>query len=709
MATPTKRRDGNRRKRHDDQTGLMPVLARAVREVEQAVRRDRVSVTTQHTFQATALLVRDERQRVKADADMTDAQRTEQLARLDGVATILAETAARRPELLALLVDGADVPKAVESIKRELQVEAGVLSPDAPMPTVAKAASPDDRTAPTPVTVVQAQLANPFMAPDFSVTPPPPRVSKLASWELIGPLLSSFERAAAGAPASMELPEPDSLHTLSGVDLMPHQAGVVEAAREGHRTFLLADEPGLGKTAQALLAADAANAFPLLVVVPNVVKSSWAREAERWLPRRTTTVVHGQGEDVYGFADVIVINYEILDRHAAWLGRHGFRGMVVDEAHFIKSTTSQRSRHVLEIADQVRSRTARPLMMALTGTPLINDVEDFRAIWRFLGWTDEKKPRAELMHALDETGLTPLDPGFFAAARQAVIDRGIVRRRKTDVARDIPARRIADVPVDLEGEDGRSVRDAERALVRRLLDRYDHMVKARDEARVPVSGDSVDADGIDLSLVRRAAAAEREDNEEKNGENVFAMVRRIGKAKAGLAADFTAQLARNVGKVVFFAKHLDVMDTAEEVFAARGLKTVTIRGDQTPAARKAAIESFVNDPDVAVIVCSVTAAGVGLNLQVASNVVLAELSWTDAEQRQAIDRVHRIGQTEPVTAWRVLGAQTIDSRIAELIDAKAGLADRALDGIDVEADETDVQLEALVGLLTDALRARLSR
>ena len=96
----------------------------------------------------------------------------------------------------------------------------------------------------------------------------------------------------------------------------------------------------------------------------------------------------------------------------------------------------------------------------------------------------------------------------------------------------------------------------------------------------------------------------------------------------------------------------------------------------------------------------------GLNLQVASNIVLAELSWTDAEQTQAIDRSHRIGQSEPVTAWRIIAAQTIDARIAELIGSKAGLAARALDGSDQEASSpADVQLDALVSLLTDALRA----
>ena len=185
------------------------------------------------------------------------------------------------------------------------------------------------------------------------------------------------------------------------------------------------------------------------------------------------------------------------------------------------------------------------------------------------------------------------------------------------------------------------------------------------------------------------------------------MVRRIGQAKAPLAADYAAQLARNAGKVVFFAKHIDVMDAASELLESRGIRYASVRGDQTSAVRQRNIDAFVNDPDVAVVVCSLTAAGVGLNLQVASNVVLAELSWTNAEQTQAIDRVHRIGQTEPVTAWRIIAAQTIDAKIASLIDAKAGLAARALDGSDEElGSSTDVQLEALTAMLTEALTHR---
>ncbi len=654
-------------------------------------------------FQAVAMLVRDERARLKADATLTEVQREAQLKRLDGIATILAQTAAREPSLFMLLADDAEVSDSAKRLKREMQI-AGGLTPDPEVERPKRAAVVQTERQVMPPSVMAAQLANPFMAPDFTAAQPRrPKEGRLTGWELISPLLSSFETAAPGAPSCMELPEPaTSVKLPAGYELMPHQAQVITAAAGGHRTFLLADEPGLGKTAQALLAAQAANAYPLLCVVPSVVKTNWVREAARWTPNRNATVIHGSGETIDGFADIVVVNYEVLDRHVGWMATHGFRGMVVDEAHFIKNKKSQRSQHVLEIADRIRHRVPRPLMMALTGTPLINDIDDFRPIWQLLGWIEEKKPGAELMAALEETGLTPLDRGFHPAARQAVVDLGIVRRRKVDVADDIPSRRIADLPVELDAADARSIGKAERELALRLVKRYDAAIAAREER----SGETVE--GIDHELVRRVAGWEQsDDTDSSSGENVFAMVRRIGQAKAALAADYAAQLARNAGKVVFFAKHIDVMDAASELLESRGIGYASIRGDQTPVVRQRNIDAFVNDPDVAVAVCSLTAAGVGLNLQVASNVVLAELSWTNAEQTQAIDRVHRIGQSEPVTAWRIIAAQTLDAKIAELIDSKAALAARALDGSDQEvATSADVQVEALVAMLENALAER---
>jgi SNF2 family DNA or RNA helicase len=594
-----------------------------------------------------------------------------------------------------MLSEDAPISAAAKALRRDLLIAAGVeLSPDELI--ISTEPKPVDKAVEkqvVPQSVRQMQMSNPFLAPDFSALQAAPvKSNRLGNWELIEPLFRSFEYGAGGGAASMALPEAASLKTPGGIELMRHQARFVEEVKKGHRTFLLADEPGLGKTAQSLLAASVSHSYPLLVVVPNVVKTNWAREVEKWTPERSATVVHGDGKDVDAFSDVVIVNYEILDRHVGWLSRFGFKGMVVDEAHFIKNLKSERSKNVLALSRSIRSAQPRALMMALTGTPLINDIDDFRAIWQYLGWIDDKKPLTNLMGKLEDTDLTPADFGFFAAARQAVIDMGIVRRKKVDVAADIPARRVADIPVELDDDLGRSVRAAEAALTERLLATYRRVRSLKP-----------DADTEDL--IRVVAHAELEESKgAKTGDNVFTMVRKIGQAKAGLAADYTIQLARNVGKVVFFAKHVDVMNQAEEQFARAGLKTVSIRGDQSPKARQDAIDGFDNDPEVAIVVASLTAAGVGLNLQAASNVVLAELSWTSAEQTQAIDRVHRIGQELPVTAWRIIAAHTIDAKIAELIDSKAGLAARALDGSDEEiAAESNIQLQALMALLRDVV------
>ena len=693
------------RKKPIDDEGIIPILARAVREVESAAGRGKVTAGNRVKFHVTALLVREERAKAKENAALSVAERQETLKRLDGLASIMAKTAAKDTSLIQLLAPEAKISEAAKKLRRDYLVASGQeLEPDDLIivdetPEV----SPERAKQVVPASVRQAQLANPFMAPDFAAYQKPVGSveGRLLNWELMEPLFRSFEQGSGGGVATMDLPSAANLSTPGGLDLMVHQSEFVESVRGGHRSFLLADEPGLGKTAQALIAAEIAGAFPLLVVVPNVVKTNWLREVHQWLPQRRPTVVHGDGTELNAFSDVFIVNYDILDRHVGWLSKFDFRGMVVDEAHFIKNKESQRSKHVQAVARTIRARLQHPLLVALTGTPLINQIEDFRMIWQFLGWIDDKKPLGELMAKLEAAGLTPADPGFFPAARKAVISMGIVRRRKQDVAKDIPARRIADIPIELDSDAARSIIEAERALVRRLLERYDRVIAAR--------GDS-DQSVIDEDLVRLVCASEIEETkQDDSGDNVFTLVRKIGSAKAVMAADYTTQLARNVGKVVFFAKHIDVLNQAEKHFASVGIKTTSIRGDQSTTQRQSAIDAFTNDEDVQVIVCSLLAAGVGVNLQAASNVVLAELSWTSAEQTQAIDRVHRIGQELPVTAWRIVAAQTVDQRIAELIDQKSGLSARALDGQETEAGvEGTMQVAALIALLRSAWESRQS-
>ena len=694
----------NGRRKHTHNEGIIPLLARAVREVEASAQRGKATPQNRAKFQAIALLMREERARVKTDEEVSAAERAETLKRLDGVASILAKTAARDTSLITLLEPAANVPEATRVLKRKMLVQAGIDVPEeapAPVETVVAKAVPAElaERQVEPAGIEARMLSNPFLAPGLDAQRGPTPVVRLANWELLSPLLKSFEQGGQGA-ACMALPDPPTPDRLApqGRELMQHQAKFLASVRDGHRSFLLADEPGLGKTAQSVLAASVADAYPLLVVVPNVVKMNWAREVERWTPQRRVTVIHGDGRDMDAFADVFVVNYDILDRHLSWISRFGFKGMVVDEAHMIKNVQSQRSKAVLSIAESIRERTPgiQPLTIALSGTPLINEVDDFRAIWRFLGWTDAEKPGPELMAKLENNGWTPADPAFYPAARESVVSMGIVRRRKIDVAADLPAKRVVDLPVELDDEVGRGIRDAETKLARKLLDRF-----------TVVKNGKLGEKLSDEAIIRMVCLQELEEaNASAEGLNVFSMVRTIGEAKASLAADYTAQLARSVGKVVFFAKHIHVMDRVEAQLAEMGLKTVSIRGDQTATFRQEQIDAFNKDPEVAVAVCSLTAAGVGVNLQASSNVVLAELSWTDAEQTQAIDRVHRIGQVEPVTAWRIIAAQTIDARIAELIDGKAGLAARALDGAPAQEENADpVQLLALMSVLERAIAA----
>ncbi|SEE04764.1 DEAD/DEAH box helicase [Ruania alba] len=705
----TSNRSGRRTSRANDPAPILPILARRVREVEAKSVKGKVGPTNRIKFQVIALLVREERARIKADASLGNAARAEVLKRLDGVATILARTAAQDTSLLTLLDPQGEPSAAAQRMRNEWLIESGVELSEEELtiksPVQRKATVVPDELAARQVvpTQVRARVrANPFLEPDLSSRAPAEGAGYLSGWDLMDPLYRAFEQGAGGGAATMALPAAPKrdLFSPAGLDLMPHQARFLEAVRRGHRTFLLADEPGLGKTAQSVLAASVAQAYPMLAVVPNVVKINWEREVQRWTPQRRVTVIHGDGRDLDAFADVFVVNYAVLDRHLAWLATLGFRSMVVDEAHFIKNLTSQRSQHVLNLSRQIRERSPgnNPLLMALTGTPLINDVEDFNAIWQFLGWTDGQQPSPALTRRLEATGQTPADRGFYPEARTAVIDLGIVRRTKTDVAKDLPAKRVADLPVELDNEVGKSIRAAERELAQRLVTRYRRLLESRTGGYDPNAGP-------DLELMRRVARAEMESSSPTaDGENVFTMVRRIGQAKAAVAADYAAQLVHSVGKVVFFAKHLDVMDTAERVLGEAGLRTVSIRGDQSARARQSAIDAFQKDPEVSVAVCSLLAAGVGLNLHAASNVVLAELSWTAAEQEQAIDRVHRIGQEEPVTAWRILAAHTIDTKIAELIDSKQSLAARALDGTDTEIVSSEtVQVDALVHLMLSAL------
>jgi hypothetical protein len=159
-----------RRVRPGDDVGVIPVLARAAREVETAVQKGPLKPSNRARFQVAALLLREERARVKADKTLTDSERANEQKRLDGLAGILAKTAARDTSLIVMLADDAPVTAAAKALRRDLLLAAGVeLSPDELIITTEP--KPVDKQVDkqvVPASVRQMQMSNPFLAPDFS-------------------------------------------------------------------------------------------------------------------------------------------------------------------------------------------------------------------------------------------------------------------------------------------------------------------------------------------------------------------------------------------------------------------------------------------------------------------------------------------------------------------------------------------------------------
>jgi hypothetical protein len=173
----------------------------------------------------------------------------------------------------------------------------------------------------------------------------------------------------------------------------------------------------------------------------------------------------------------------------------------------------------------------------------------------------------------------------------------------------------------------------------------------------------------------------------------------IGLAKVPLVVDEARSILEAGEPVVIFAHHVSVQEALAAEFGDVGV--VRVHGTQTPAQKQDAIDRFqAKDSAARVLVGSITAANVGITLHAAHEVIIAELPWTYAAQEQAIDRLHRIGQYSPVTAWRIIASGTMDDQIASLISRRAGVSGAIVDGLAIEANpDAQTQVDVLAELL----------
>lgn len=451
-----------------------------------------------------------------------------------------------------------------------------------------------------------------------------------------------------GAKAANELLE-QSTSTDAAVDipalagtLMPYQrAGVAYASRVGR--CLIADQMGLGKTVEAIATLEHRDAFPAIIVCPASLKENWRRELKKWLPHRTVNVVSSKSDVVT--VDVNIINYDILAKFLDPLMHLKASGVVFDESHYVKTGASKRTKAAKALAAKVPKDGS---VLLLSGTPVTNRPEELVSQLEILGmlnrfggkWSFLKRYTGAYHNGFgwDTSGASNLSELNIKLRQNCYI-----RRVKDEVLKELPEKTRNVVTIEPSGPGYKEYRQAED----------------------------------DLYLFLRSNGYRSADNAEHLSRTVV-LKRLAAHAKMeGVVEWIDSFLDSCDRKLVVFAHNVDVVDALAERYG-----NLRISGRDSMEGRQHAVDSFQNDPDSRVIVLNLQAGGVGITLTAASDVVFVQMGWTPAEHDQAEDRCHRIGQTNSVQAWYLIGDGTIDEHIYDIVDGKRNVVDAVTEGDD---------------------------
>ncbi len=450
--------------------------------------------------------------------------------------------------------------------------------------------------------------------------------------------------------------------------LYPHQVEGV-AFLTGKGRAILGDDMGLGKTRQAIVAMnEAAPEGAILIVCPASLKLNWRREIRMVDADAKVEVIGAKDGACEGTPRWIVVNYDLLSKHAQRLHAVPWAGVILDEAHFIKNN-SGRTSHVLKllgVSENARNPVVGPTQVyLLTGTPMTNRPRDLYNLLRCVG---HPSARSFLSFAKRYCAAYRNDFGWVTDGASNLEELNLLmkevmlRRHKDDVL-DLPPKIRSWVPVEVEGA---SVLNAQRRFATWLAN----------------SDPSRPNDKSFLGELQRVRVA-------------------LHKAKQRAVAERIADVLATGQKVIVFTSFTEGL---RKHAANLGAECVTISGEDDAEARMRAVDAFQTDDRVRVAICNLIAGGVGLTLTAGTHVIFQDLDWTPANHAQAEDRAYRLGQKHRVTVEYVLGAGTLDTYVAELLATKMLLIQA------VEADEVPdafilSELEAKLRAMAPALLA----
>lgn len=431
----------------------------------------------------------------------------------------------------------------------------------------------------------------------------------------------------------------------------------------------LADDMGLGKTVQTIaLMVEQQAKGACLVVAPTSVCHNWESELGRFAPTLTAHRLAATADrsaliERMGPGDVLIASYGLLHQEEEKLTGRGWRMAVFDEAQNLKNAETRRAR-----ASQKIDATFR---LALSGTPVENDIDELWSLFNtinpgLLGSRDGFQRRFA----------GPIERERKAGARdalRALIRPFILRRTKAAVLDELPPRTELAITVQMGGEE-RAFYEAAR---RRALE-------ALAEARLPAGQRKLQI-LAEITRLRRACCHPALIDPKTELES----------AKLAAFLELIDELLRNRHKALVFSQFLGLLEKARDALDARGVRYQYLDGSvpaQARAERVAAFQGGAGD----LFLISLKAGGTGLNLTAADYVIHLDPWWNPAVEDQASDRAHRIGQTRPVTVYRLVVEDSIEERILELHKQKRDLAAELLDGAEVSGRLSEEELIALI-------------